>query len=484
MTGLPVQEAARRSPGAGISALQTITAMRRGVLIPYQHQKGELPKTYNQMVKSDRGGLVLQPPVGVFPNVAILDFSSMMASIMIEFNVSPETAGKDEPGALDVPELGVKIAPTPGLMPTALRPLRDKRLALKRLVKSLDPQDPRCRTHAPQIQGRGGRAQMADRGRVRAPGFCQLDLRTHQCPRSGFISFEEGHHPRQNGRGRTGASPCCTCTWTACSFPARRLRSRTFRSLAEEIERETHLPIELQKVYPWFAFLGSRENPNISVANRFYGLAPDGDHKIRGIALRRSDTPAFRGEPADGAPGDPGTGTGSDQTGRISSPRSWKPSQEKLAALKAGEVPLDRTGDRANPQPRAQRIQLLLTRCNGRQTIGDHRQDLKMGQRVRYLHIARGRGHGPGTWRTTSTRGSWMFTLQGTAPAGSARGAATPGCDRRLTEGLAVQPGRLLHAAGPDPFPPGSEPDQSAAVRLDRRGRRDDGPLNSGWRPS
>ena len=94
MTGLPVQEAARRSPGAGIAALQTITAMRRGVLIPYQHQKGEIPKTYNQMVKSDRGGLILQPPVGIFPNVAILDFSSMMASIMIEFNVSPETAGR------------------------------------------------------------------------------------------------------------------------------------------------------------------------------------------------------------------------------------------------------------------------------------------------------------------------------------------------------------------------------------------------------
>ena len=33
------------SPGAGIAALQTVTAMRRGVLIPYQQQKGEIPKT-------------------------------------------------------------------------------------------------------------------------------------------------------------------------------------------------------------------------------------------------------------------------------------------------------------------------------------------------------------------------------------------------------------------------------------------------------
>jgi len=46
-------------------------------------------------------------------------------------------------------------------------------------------------------------------------------------------------------------------------------------------------------IFPWFAFLATRENPNISVANRFYGLSPDGEHKIRGIALRRSDTPRF-----------------------------------------------------------------------------------------------------------------------------------------------------------------------------------------------
>ena len=39
------------------------------------------------------------------------------------------------------------------------------------------------------------------------------------------------------------------------------------------------------------AFVSSRQNPNISVANRFFGLKPDGDYKIRGIACRREDTP-------------------------------------------------------------------------------------------------------------------------------------------------------------------------------------------------
>ena len=66
VTGLPVQELARRSPGAGIAAMQTLTALRRNILIPYQQQKGEVSKTYNELVVSDRGGLVFQPLSGVF----------------------------------------------------------------------------------------------------------------------------------------------------------------------------------------------------------------------------------------------------------------------------------------------------------------------------------------------------------------------------------------------------------------------------------
>jgi DNA polymerase elongation subunit (family B) len=84
VTGLPVQEIARRSPGAGIAAMQTLTALKRNVLVPYQQQKGEVPKTYNELVVSDRGGLVFEPLPGVFPNVAVIDFTSMYPSIIVE----------------------------------------------------------------------------------------------------------------------------------------------------------------------------------------------------------------------------------------------------------------------------------------------------------------------------------------------------------------------------------------------------------------
>ncbi len=390
MTGLPVQEAARRSPGAGIAALQTVTAMRRGVLIPYQSQKGEIAKSYSQLVKADRGGLIIQPPAGLFANVAILDFSSMMASIMIAYNVSPETAGSNEPDAFDLPELGIKIGTREGLMPCALRPLRDKRLALKRLLKSLDKDDARTR---------------ALRRRYKAVVDALKWLTVVAYGRLGFANSTFGRinsHEVVSYLSRrvvTRAKMVAEASgfrvlhlYVDSLFVSRRDASpHDFEMLAKAIEDDTRLPIELQKVYPWFAFLASRENASISVANRFYGLSADGDHKIRGIALRRSDTPRFvAGIQMEilnilAKETDPGK-----LPGRL--PEILEMIREKLASLKEGKVP-----------PR----QLVVTQTLSRELneysyfspaaiaakqLQSRGKTIKMGQRVQFIYIAPGPG--------------------------------------------------------------------------------------------
>jgi DNA polymerase II len=292
ITGVPLQEMARRSPGAGVAAMQTLTALRRKVLIPYQHQKGEIRKTYAQLVRSDRGGLILQPPIGIFANVAVLDFTSMMASIMIEFNVSPETAGAEDEAALEIPELGIKIGSRPGLMPQTLKPMRDKRLALKQLLKSLDKKDPRYRAwvhrYKPVMDGLKWLTVVAY-GRLGFANSTFGRINAHEVV--SYLSRKVILEAKAvaEDRGFTVLH-----LYVDSLFVSRPEASTTdFQALADEIERETHLPIELQKVYPWFAFLGTRDRPNTSVANRFYALSADGEHKIRGIALRRRDTPRF-----------------------------------------------------------------------------------------------------------------------------------------------------------------------------------------------
>ena len=129
VTGLPVQEIARKSPGSGITAMQMQTALQTGVMVPMQKQQAEGRKSLTQLIRADRGGLIYQPLVGLHRNVAQIDFASMYPSIIVGHNISPETTGKEN-------------APD-GLVPQTLRPLLEKRLALKRQMLALTPYD--CR---------------------------------------------------------------------------------------------------------------------------------------------------------------------------------------------------------------------------------------------------------------------------------------------------------------------------------------------------
>ncbi len=77
VTNLGVQEVARKSPGAGITALQMITALKDGILIPAQKQQAEGNKSLSELIRADKGGLIYQPLTGVYYDVAQIDFASM-----------------------------------------------------------------------------------------------------------------------------------------------------------------------------------------------------------------------------------------------------------------------------------------------------------------------------------------------------------------------------------------------------------------------
>jgi len=302
-SSLPLQEVARRSPGAGISAMNLLTAMKRGTLVPYQRQKGEIAKTFNEYYRAARGGLVLQPKPGIFQNVAVLDFSSKMASIMIKYNVSPETVVdiQEKGDGFEIPELGVKILSRPGLIPQTLKPMRDKRLALKRLLKTLDKNDPRYKA------GRKRYKLLARSLNKKAVADSLKWLAVVCYGRLGFANSIFGRlnaHEVVSYLSRKVILQAKLIA-EAMGFDVLHLyidslfvsrpgaTKEDFQALADAIEKETELPIELENIYSWFAFPCSRQNPRISVTNRFYGVAENGKHKIRGVASRRGDTCAF-----------------------------------------------------------------------------------------------------------------------------------------------------------------------------------------------
>jgi DNA polymerase elongation subunit (family B) len=66
-----------------------------------------------------------------------------------------------------------------------------------------------------------------------------------------------------------------------------------YENLCQIITEQTGIPINFEGRYKWIVFLPSKTHPRIGVLNRYYGVMEDGKIKVRGLEIRRRDTPRF-----------------------------------------------------------------------------------------------------------------------------------------------------------------------------------------------
>jgi len=289
LSGIPLQRVARTSPGTAISAMQVATAMRRGILVPYKKREPEEFKSGLDLVVTDKGGLTYIPRPGMHENVGELDFASMYPSLMDRYNISPETihCACCRQG-LPVPEISTHTClKRRGLVPDTIAPILVKRRLLKERQKAAV--DPEARDLFKKRQtalkwllvvcfgflgyrnARFGRIEAHEA--TTAWGREKLLSAKEIAEREGFVFLH----------GLTDA------IWVKRDGAT----EMEYQRLADRITEETGMPIALEGVYNWIAFLPSKRNRAVAVPNRFAGTFSTGEIKVRGIALRRSDTPPF-----------------------------------------------------------------------------------------------------------------------------------------------------------------------------------------------
>lgn len=290
VTSLPVQTAARVSPGTGISAMQIVTALENEILVPLRKEQTERPKSASQLFREDMGGIVYDPIVGLHDDVAEVDFFSMYPSIMVKFNVSPETVnGKNPTFELVAYLKSMTDDKELGLIPQTLAPLLEKRYKLKKQLLRLSRFDCRYRTYKAGTaahkwllvtcfgylgykNARFGKIEAHEA--VTAYGREVLIRAKEAAEDMGFRVlhlYVDGMWVKQPGYKK----------------------AEDFQALLDEIQKRTALPIALDGVYKWVAFLPSHQNKKVAVPNRYFGVFQDGEIKTRGIETRRHDTPEF-----------------------------------------------------------------------------------------------------------------------------------------------------------------------------------------------
>ncbi len=130
MVGYPLDDLAKMGRGRQVEAFLTAEAFKRDELVP---PKGGTEKTFE-------GAFVFQPEQGLHEDVIALDFSSMYPTIMISFNVSPDTyvaAPAADAAVYRAPEVGHAFKKEPdGFFKSIMSDLITRRRALKRELKS------------------------------------------------------------------------------------------------------------------------------------------------------------------------------------------------------------------------------------------------------------------------------------------------------------------------------------------------------------
>ncbi len=126
--------------------LDDVTRMGRGKQVDYlllseAHKIGEVAPNPLEIEESYEGAFVLEPARGLHENVICLDFAAMYPSIMIAYNISPDSLVKGECDDCYVaPEVGHKFRKKPdGFFRRILKMLVERRKEIKKRMKMLNP---------------------------------------------------------------------------------------------------------------------------------------------------------------------------------------------------------------------------------------------------------------------------------------------------------------------------------------------------------
>jgi len=282
----PLQLVSRITIGQAMTSMQFYKAHQLGILIPQSKTNtAEHFKSGLKMLQSDRGGFIFSPLVGFFENVAETDFSSMYPTIMFQHNISPETvlcSCRDSP--LRVPELDYNICDKRlGLVPQALELVLTKRKAYKILAK----QGPNKERYASMenalkwilVTSFGYTGYRNSRfGRIEAHESVTAWARKILLEAAQIA--DEFHLEIIHG--------IVDSLWLKGSTD-----DATYVQYCEAVTAAAGIDMQHKGIFKWVVFLPTKAFPEVGALTHYYGVFRDGTIKVRGLELRRHDTPLY-----------------------------------------------------------------------------------------------------------------------------------------------------------------------------------------------
>ena len=287
---VPLHTAARNSIGSSMSSLQFYQAIKDDILIPRNKSIPEAFKTAYELLVGDRGGFVFEPRVGAHGFVGEVDFSSMYPVLMANNNISAETVlckcCPDSP--LRIPELNYNICTKrEGIVPKTLRLIVNKRFFYKRM--KTEAETPELREIYDKRQAALKWILVTCFGYLgyKNAKFGTIDGHIGVCAFGRDTLLKAAHTAEKHGFEVIHG--IVDSLW----LKKQDATIEEYNALCKTITEQANVPIAFEGRYKWICFLPSKMHPRIGVLNRYYGVMENGKIKVRGLEVRRRDTPRF-----------------------------------------------------------------------------------------------------------------------------------------------------------------------------------------------
>jgi DNA polymerase I len=258
VTGLAPNRTARFTPGTLVSALEVYAALAQGIAVPWQKADAERTRAVAALRAADRGGMMFQPAPGVYDRVYQLDFTSLYPSIIVKYNLSPET--------MEHPE-------RPGFLAECLRPLIEMRIRTKEAKhadSAIEGMDSVLKWMLVTCFGYTG-YKNAKFGRV------DVHEAITRHARETLVQAKETAE-------RLGFAVLHGIT--DCIF----VRGEPIGALKDAVDAENGYLTEVE-AFDWVVFLPQKDGTG--AYTWYYGRLDNGEVKVRGIMARRGDCPAY-----------------------------------------------------------------------------------------------------------------------------------------------------------------------------------------------
>lgn len=310
---IPIQLASRSTIGKCLSSLYFYNAQRRDILIPWKPVTSEIPKSFSDLLKADKGGSIFESNPGVYDNVAELDFVSLYPNIILKKNISSDTINCDcckSESDNKVPELEHiyhLCKKRLGIVPLSLKIVLDRRLEYKQRKINCNRQYDKDKEQRNRYDNRQTALKWILVTSFGYLGFSnskfgRIDAHIAVCAFARNLLLTISKIAERHGYEIIHG--IVDSIWikdqkNRFQIESANIKKRSsdsemrLKDLKIDIEMHTGFSISFEGVYKWIVFDSSKSNPRLPALNRYFGVFQDGTLKMRGIGTRRHDTPSF-----------------------------------------------------------------------------------------------------------------------------------------------------------------------------------------------